>query len=312
MFRLRPKTKLSVKVKGLFNIFPIQWEDRLKGRRWIDIQGQFEPQRWGMWDSDSCWALSCINSYEDQLELLKLDGYFSQEALDFFTSNGYVDSVGDFSLSERFIEILGKNKLDGGTSEEAWQLCYANGCIPRKMLTYSVDKANSFNTEQGFANDYFNPLAVTPEMIALGKQFKTYVTSAYQTIGKKWTTPSNSVLYNSLQLAPICVGIPVPSNVFNWIQPYVKYDGNMVLTHETELQEILPDGSRNISDQYIPDEKTLSPDYPLFICTQGIVYSLSKPSTAIPTPEQSYWTKFWTAVMNFWNGIPNSFPIGSV
>jgi len=35
------------------------------------------------------------------------------------------------------------------------------------------------------------------------------------------------------------------------------------LSHETELQEIYLTALGNISDQYIPDEKTLSPDYPL-------------------------------------------------
>lgn len=313
MFKLNSKRSLSETVRGLFKQ-PIQWEDRLKGRRWIDYSGIYEPQRWGRWDSESCWALSAVNSIEDQLELMYADNQFSQEAKDFFHNNGYIDDAGDFSISEVFIEILGKKGIAGGTVELAAQLLQSNGILPRKRLTYSEEQANAHYTETEFVADYFNPTKITPELKALAEQSKKYVTIAYQFIGKKWITPSNEILTAAIQMAPPCIGIPVPTNVFNWNQPYVKYDGNTVLAHEVELHFIESDGTKDISDQYIPDEKRLSPDYPAYVCTQLVVYSLSKPPEAspspVPTPEQTFIQRLWSAIYHYWSGIPDSFTIG--
>jgi len=229
----------------------------------------------------------------------------------FFNSYGYLDAVGDFSLSERFIEILGKQKIQGGTSPMAWQLMQKYGCIPRSTLTYSIAKADSFNIESDFVNDYFNPLAVTNEMRTIGQMFLTYVNIAYQTIGKNWYTPNRDILRAALQQAPVCIGLPTPVNVFNWNNEFVQYDGNKVPAHEVELHDIDETGQYKVSDQYNPSEKTLSRDYYICFATQGIVYSLSKPVAVIPlTEEQSYLQKFWTSVNNFFNKIPNPFQIG--
>ena len=78
---------------------PIPFENRIQTGDWSAYFGHYENQRWGEWDSDSCWALSGVNCIEDQLEWLWKNNKFSQEAKDFFTKNGYIDTDGDFSLS---------------------------------------------------------------------------------------------------------------------------------------------------------------------------------------------------------------------
>ncbi len=188
------------------------------------------------------------------------------------------------------------------------------GLLPRKMLTYSTERANTFYIEEAFVADYFSPTAITSEMYSIAKQCQKYINIAYQQIGKDWVTPNKEVLRGAIQFAPICIGIPIPTDVYNWNQEYIQYDGNKILAHEVELHDISNDGTRFVSDQYNISEKRLSPDYPIYVAYQGIVYSLSKPKPVIPvpvlTPEQSYWQKFWSAISHFWNKIPDSFEIG--
>ena len=102
-------------VKGFF-ASPIKYEVRVLDGNWSPYFGHYQNQKWGNFDSSSCWALSGINCFEDQLEWLWKNGMFSQDSKNFFTQNGYIDSDGDFSLSERFIEILSKVQDNGNNN----------------------------------------------------------------------------------------------------------------------------------------------------------------------------------------------------
>jgi hypothetical protein len=309
----RPSRKLSVKLKGWLQT-PIQYEDRLGDKKWSDFFGHYQNQRWDWFDTSSCWCLAPINSAEDQLEWLNKNNMFSKEALHFFTSNGYIDFDEDFSLSERYLEIKGGNKTNGGTAEEGEQLIQKPGCIPREMLTYSLEqlqeRSQYFNGDfQAVVNDYFNSKYITPQMDALADQFRKYVNVAYQIIGKKYTTPNINILKAALKQAPLCIGIPTPLDVSLWNSSFVQYDGGKVPSHEVELYDINDKGQYLIFDQYEPHLKTLSADYYIPFCTQLILYAVPQ-SAANPNPQDSWWNIFWTAVMNWWNGIPNSTPIG--
>lgn len=285
MFIPRPKQKLLSKVKGLFTK-GIPYVVRVPSGNWEAYFGKYAPQKFGQWDTDSCWCLSAVNSSEDQMEWLWMNDQFSQEAKDFFTSNGYIDSDGDFSLSERFHEILCGERDGGGTSPEAWQSFQKRGFIPRSQMSYTVEKSQSFNSQEEFDNDYFNLLAVTPAMIALGKKSLTYINISYQTIGKNWTTPDKQLLQTALLQAPLNIGIAIPINVFNWNNSFVQYDGATVVAHEIELYGLDDKGQRLIYDQYLPFCKTLSSDYPLPLVHQGVITSTSSP--VIQPPKKTY------------------------
>lgn len=309
MFKIRQKNKLSVKVKGWF-ISPIQYEDCLGSGKWSDYFGHYQNQRWGEWDSNSCWCLSAVNCAEDQLEWLWKNGMFSQEAKNFFTKNGYIDSDGDFSLSERYLEVLGNNLDNGGTADEAWQLIQKYGCIPRMLLNYSLEQAQQHSSKQSFNVDYFSPSNVTYGMRIMGQEFLKHVNICYQSIGKKWTTPQRMVFEAALKQAPLQIGIPVPRDVSYWNKEFVGYDGKVAADHEVELYAINADGSYAIFDQYMPNLKTLSSDYYIPLVTQGILTAVT-PITVNPIKQDSYWQKFWTSVFNFFNGIKPTVPIGS-
>ena len=250
-FKPLPKRKLSTKVKGLL-ISPIQYEVRVANAQWDSLLAPYEPQRYSRWDSSDCWALASVNDYETNLKWLFTNNMFSEEAKSFFLTNNYCNSTGDFTLSERFHEILCGNRDNGGTSEEAWQSFYTRGHIPRSQLMYTIERAESYVSQTDFDNDYFNKNAVTPQMIALGLQFRKYVTSAYQRIGKEFANQDISILRAALKQAPLNLGVPVPVPQMLWNSPVIKYDGGIEMDHEVTCYSINDDGSYNIRDQYQP------------------------------------------------------------
>jgi hypothetical protein len=308
MFKLRNKDKLTVKTKGVGNsliniLSPIPYEVRVLDGDWSGYFGKYQNQRWGLWDSDSCWCLSAVNSAEDQLEWLWKNGMFTLEAKTFFTANNYIDSDGDFSLSERFHEILCGNLDQGGTAEEAWQSFKSRGFIPRSMLTYSLEQSGKWGTKAAFNADYFNSAAVTPTMLVLAKQSLQHISIAYQRIGKPWQTPNHQILMAAMKQAPVNYGIPVPKNVQNWNSTNVKWDGKLAMEHEVEGYRLPDDGTYPIFDQYLPNLKILSPDYYIASAVQGII-NVVQPATTNPVPQPKGETDdtFWTWVMGWFNG----------
>ncbi len=249
MFTPRPSRTLAVKVKGFLNIQPIKYEVRVTDGNWFPYLSPFEPQRFGEWDTDSCWMLSSTNSYAMQLKWLWVNNMFSQEAKTFFLTNNYCDQNGNFSLSERYHEILCGNRDTGGTAEEAWQSFPKRGHIPRSQLFYTVEYSGHFSTQQDFDNDYFNTSYVTPAMLALGQQFLTYVNSSYERIGQEFTTPDNSILVADIKQSPLSIGVSVPTPSSLWNVPIIPYDGSKQMAHEVTMYNLEADGKRDILDQ---------------------------------------------------------------
>lgn len=291
MFQLRTTKSVRQIVKGLFSS-PILYEDRLDTHKWSEYFGHYQNQKWGQWDSNSCWCLSAVNCVEDQLEWLWKNDKFSIEAKQFFMSNGYIDLDGDFSLSERFIEVSGGYKSNGANQMRAWELFIQYGMIPRDMLTYTVEQSNKFGTRAAFDADYFNPTVVTTQMLTLGQQFLKYVKIEKQWIGKNWVTPDKDYLIAALKQAPLQIGIPIPQVVWNWNSPIVKYYGGLNAEHAVELYDIDQNNNYLIFDQYQPNLKVLSNDYYLPFVTQGVVSAVTQ-IISIPV-KQSYWDSFWT------------------
>ncbi len=320
MFNLRKKDKISVKTKGIGNtisniLAPIPYEVRVANGNWSTYFGKYNNQRWGDWDSNSCWCLSSVNSAEDQIEWLWKNGMFGPESKKFFTDNGYIDSDGDFSLSERFHEILCGNTDKGGGQEEAWQSFKTRGFIPRSMLTYSLEQSRKFKTKVDFNNDYFNPEQVTQKMIDLGQQSLEYIKVVYKTIGELWTTPDKTILKAALKQAPMTLGIPIPYDTFGqclWNFDYVKFNGIKGLQHAIECYNINDKGEYMIFDQYLPNLKTLSPDYYIPKVIQGIINAAIPASiNTVPQPQGEMNNTFWTWVFGWFQGFRNpKVPVG--
>lgn len=310
MFRLENKYRVGEKVRGIFST-PIQYEVRVPESDWSKYFGKYQNQKWEAWDSNSCWCLSAVNCAEDQLEWLWKNKMFSQEAKDFFVRNDYIDSEGDFSCSERYLEILSGVHDDGNDQMEAWKLMQKYGLIPRKDLTYSADKAKGYVSKSAFNADYFNSQAIIQEMRDKGQKFLTYVNIARQTIGKTWTTPDVLILKAALKQAPLQIGVPVPTFVQVWNSNYVSYAGEKSADHAIELYGINGNGDYLIFDQYMPNLKVLSKNYYLPFVTQGILTAV-QPQSLNPIPQDQKKNDFWTGVFHWFMGIFDSkVPIGT-
>lgn len=307
MFKIKTTKGIVDKVRGVL-MTPIQYEVRVSDGDWSPYFGNYQNQKWGEWDSNSCWCLSAINCAEDQLEWLHKNGKLSEEAVKFFTDNGYIDSDGDFSCSERFLEILSGVHDNGNSQMQAWVLMQKYGLIPRDKLTYSKEQAQRWFTKFLFNQDYFNPKAITPEMIELGRQSLNYINISRQWIGTMWKTPDMNILRAALKQAPLQIGIPIPANVQLWNSEYVQYDNKKTADHAIQLYKINDNDSLAIFDQYLPNLKTLSKGYYIPLVTQGIIMA----TPVVVAPPTSFWDRFYTALFNWYNGITsNNADLGS-
>lgn len=301
MFKLNTTKGIYETVREMA-VTPIQYEVRIPDGNWYPYFGHYENQKWGAYDTDSCWALSAINCLEDELEWLWKNGQFGQEAKDFFTKNGYIDADGDFSLSERHLEIMSGMRDNGNNQMNAWILMQQWGAIPRSMLVYTQEEAQKCPNREAFLTDYFDESYITTEMYTLGQEFLKYVNLSRQWIGTPWTTPSKDILRAALKQAPLQIGVPVPKGISKWNSPFIQYDGGTTADHAIELYAIDDNGEYLIFDQYEPHIKTLSSDYYIPFVTQGIATAV--PSAAPnPVVQDAASDSFWTKVMNWFNGI---------
>ncbi len=306
MFKLDTEKGIGESIRQL--VFPIRYEARVPESDWSPYFGKYENQRWGEWDSDSCWFLSAINCVEDQCGFLRKAGMFSAEDIKFFEDNGYIDSDGDFSFSERFGEILSGARDNGNNQMNAGIIMQEYGLIPRSMLSYTKQEADSFATREAFDADYFNAGAVSDQMRALGQESLKHINISRQWIGRAYQTPDITVLKAALKQAPLQIGIPVPDNAaVDWNQAIVQYGGKKSADHAVELYGMDDKGRYLIFDQYLPNLKILSEDYYIPFCTQMIVNPVS-PAAVLPVPQDDAKDSIWTAIFNFFNGIlsPNA------
>lgn len=301
MFKLNQTKGISEIVRGVL-MTPIKYEVRVLDGDWTPYFGNYQNQKWGQWDSNSCWALSAINCAEDQCEWLMKNKKFTAEAIKFFSSNGYIDEDGDFSFSERFLEILSGVHDNGNNQMTAWVLMQENGLIPRSMLDYSAERANKFYSKAAFNDDYFNKAEITPAMVELGRQSLKYINISRQWIGNNFKTPDINVLRAALKQAPLQIGVPVPVDKYLWNREFVQYDGRKIADHAVQLYKMNLDDTYGIFDQYLPNLKRLSKDYFLPLVTQGIINA----TPVVVEPPRGFWNVFWSAVMNYYNGIINN------
>jgi hypothetical protein len=301
-----PRRSIGLATKMAFKGFvsPIKYEVRVSDADWSKYFGHYQNQKWGQWDSNSCWCLGgVINCAEDQFEYLWKNGMFSKEAKDFFTNNGYIDEDGDFSFSERFLEILGGLKDNGGTIDYGWDLAQKYGFLPRSMLNYSHERAAMWSNRQDFIADYFGKGNITQGMRDLAKQCLKYIKIEYQRIGTTWKTPERQVIEAALRQAPISYGVPV---AYPWNTEEVKYDGTTNPAHVVEGYKIWKDGRYATFDQYEPHLKNLSANYYIPFITQGVVTAV--PQAATNPVKQTVWNLVWEAVFKWYQDFWQRFP----
>ena len=225
MFSLNTSRTILDRIKDLF-VQDIPYDLRSIDGDWSKYFGSFDNQIWGKWDSKSCWALSAINCLEDQLEFLWSNNYFSEESKTFFKENGYIDEDGDFSISERFIEIISGVKDKGCSQKKAWDLMFKYGILPRSKLSYSDERALKFSNNEDFVKDYFNESEITDDMLNIAEQSKKFIDIKSKWINFGSKMPSIDTLRKALRQAPLQFGLAVPKHIFLWGRTgIIEWDG---------------------------------------------------------------------------------------
>lgn len=233
-----------------------------------------EPQRW-IYDTDECSQLGgFINPLETYFNWLKSTNQLSPAFLDFCTKNGYFDSNGSFSFSERFTAILDGTSINGNMVQNAWACFQRYGVIPRSMLNWTLNEAQQYPNQALMDTSYYNPAAVTQPMIDLGAQFLSYVKFIawgwVGGVGDGSTDIPVANLATGLQTSPCAIVVPVPNPVTDWNQVNIPYTGGTTLNHAVMLYKVDQTNPYPLyfMDQYAPYQKQLQEGYyvPVAIC----------------------------------------------
>lgn len=214
--------------------------------------GNFESQKYGNWDSESCWDYSAIEIFETRLEMLWKLNLLSQADKDWLGTNGYVDEDGDIYLSRRWIATISGVKQNGNYTINFWNLAKGIGLIPNKILPFTT------------TDDFFNPACLTNEMYALAEQFTKRFTIEAQEVTGGFVKDIAQDLSKYLKEGSVQLSIPMPYNAFDWNNVLINYPvGNTQTQHAVECYKFDPTSQYPvfIYDTYNPHLKQLSADY---------------------------------------------------
>lgn len=299
--------KAKAKVKGIFSPPDMPYTPLIEDGNSAPYFGTYEGQRYGQWDTNSCWDFSAAELVETRLHMLRDMNLIPADTLKWLNDNGYTDSDGDFYVSRRWIAILSGVKSNGNNQLNFWKIARISGIIPNSMLPYSVADASKWITRQQFDNDYFNPSVITPAMRAMGQEFLKRFSIGAVNIGNDSNTLLTYLKEGSLQ-----VGHPVPQDG-TWNRQFVDTPpGRIIADHATELYNF--DSTQQYPyfdyDSYNPHLKQLAKDYPLLFVTRVRIWPLQLPSPAPinPKPVFSLWMRMWFNFTAWIQGQPMPFP----
>ena len=276
-----PLAETDYIVGGVTQIEPVQ---RNPSGDWTAYLPTDEPQKY-LFDTNECSQLSGINTVETQCNFLLKNNQLSSEAVQWFTSNGYIDSNGNFAFSERFTGTLSGTTINGNSQWAFWQTVSRYGLLPRQDFNYSMAQSQKFSTQQEMCNDYYNINNITDAMKAKALQTAKYISVQYQYV---WFNLSQSCPVNlmttALQHAPLQIGTEVcPS----WNSGMVYPCGETTPSHATEMVKWNGDKSSTIRDHYAPYDKTLEIGYFYPIVVQGVISSV--PQVPYVTLQTEIW-----------------------
>lgn len=265
----------------------------------------YTPQRYGQFDTSCCWDYSGIAIVQAELNYLKQTGQLSQEAVNWYQSNSYLDANGFFRLSPRFIGIVSGIEDNGS---DPWRFCELTakyGFLPLSDLNYSVEQTNQFQTQEQFDKDYFNPQVIMPAMYAKALKALSFVNFQYEYLSKIGTAmPPMQDIKAALCQSPLLVSIPIPNPTFLWNISIVQaQSGNNSLVHCVALANVNSDLTFKVHDNYNPEWKILSSGYYIGeVINIVITPKIIAPANPVPLPiQQPWWTQIWTNVFAFFS-----------
>ena len=304
LFWLKNKAKLKGLFQGSIPYLPL-----LQNGDSSPYFGNYEGQKYGPWDTDTCWNFAFTEIMETRLTMLRAMNLIPADTLAWLNANGYVDKDGDFYLSRRWEGILSGVKDNGNFQAQGYLIASQAGLIPNSMLPFNYSGTYTDATRAQFVADYFNPAVITPAMKAMGQEFLKRFTIMGEMLDP---TLANMVTY--LHEGSMQIGTPAQAPGWN-NQKVDRPVGDNNADHSTELYKV--DFSQAYPyydyDSYQPNLKQLSKDYPIILLTRLYIYpkTVAQP---LPLPQFSTWMQIWFNIKAWLTGQPlpyPSVPVGS-
>lgn len=208
---------------------------------WSIYLPQEESQRNKITDFFDCVTMSAIHSLECQLNYLMATNQLSDEALNFFHNNGYINN-GSFELSVRF-----NAKLNGTDISKGQYLNVAADCLRRDGF---IPKSDWEETEEMSDTLFYSNIPIG--LFSKAKKALWFIDIKYQLVYKE--NFRSSLLVSPIQVATeICTG-------WDSGQPVQKCSGQP-LQHSTLLYGIDSLDRWLDLDHYPPFKQLLALDY---------------------------------------------------
>jgi hypothetical protein len=297
-------SKYKGKIKGLFDTMP--YTPLIEDGDSSPYFGTYEGQRYGAYDTQTCWSFAACELAETRLEtLMKLD-MIPDETMKWLKDNKYIDEDGDFYISRRWIAILSGTKDRGNYTMNFWEIAGEGGAglIPNWMLPYSHKDARDEHTREDFIDEYFDPKVITKEMEEMGKEFAKRFKMQAESLRGGFLNNISTQLQTYLKEGTMHIGVPVPK--YTWNQEYVGMPEDNTPKHAVELYKFDPtsDYPYYIYDSYEPHLKRLHKNYYIPIITRVLITPI-KPKEVAKVTE---WSKFWANVFAWLKGLSIPYP----
>lgn len=218
---------------------------------WSAFLPDFEGQSDTIMDTMACLTFSGLAAIETQVNCDIAQKRFSQEALDYFTSAGYMVN-GKFKCSARY-----SAKMNGTSSAGNYVGMVANGfanghdgLLPESDLPFTA----GMTFDQFYSN-------ITPQQVAKAKQIYKYISIQYQELTDA-VQMREAVLNAPVQVCtPICPGWDSGATVGTC-------SGNP--SHATVVYELDTFGNYDDFDSYPPFKQKLAANYDLMVMYQFV------------------------------------------
>jgi hypothetical protein len=265
--------------------------------------GTYEGQRYGFWDTNSCWDFAACEVAETHLEMLLDLGKIPQIHTNWLKENRYIDEEGDFYLSRRWVAILSGARDQGNLEINFWNIASDKGLIPNSLLPYSVIDASKWISRGQFNNDYFNTNVITQAMKDMGQEFLKRFQILAEPIPVKGNTIDPIELESYLKEGSIQIAV-IAAQDGSWnVQKVDNPVGKKVGAHSVELYKYDPIADPAypyfIYDSYENHLKQLAKDYPITVATR--VSILPIPVSVPVEAQKGVWAKVWEAVNKYFN-----------
>lgn len=216
-----------------------------------------EPQSTPTGDSDACATFSgpehCI---ETQINYELAQGNFSKEAVDYFTSAGYMVH-GKFKCSAIFNAKMNGTTKDGNYMNTVADSVRLVGLLPEIDLPFPLN----------FSWSAFNNIVVTQAQKDKAQQILRYIKINYQ-----WIT--EAVDSEILSLAPVQIATGICSG---WNTDPVIMTCDAPIAHCTMQYGLNNYSNKLIRDTYAPYNKVLSNNYYIYAVMQYVISPITQP-----------------------------------